>query len=71
MSKVWMCHIQGCYAFQVWDAQTEQEARRMVREWLKVKRLPNGTEFWENKPSWASDIARANRHAGFNAQTDF
>ena len=68
---VWMFKLPGCYAAQAWDAQTEQEARRMVREWLKVKRVPNYTEFWQNKPSWASDIARQNRRAGFNAQTDF
>ena len=59
------------YAMTAEGASTEQEARQFVREWLRVKRVPNGTEFWQNSPSWARDIARQNRRAGFNASTDF
>ena len=59
------------YAMTAEGAETEQEARQFVREWLNIKRVPNGTEFWQNKPSWARDIAGQNRRAGFNARTDF
>ena len=59
------------YAMTAEGAETEQEARQFVREWLNIKRVPNGTEFWQNNASWARDIARQNRRAGFNARTDF
>ena len=72
MGKVWMFHIPGYYSQQVPEpVETEAEARAWVRCWLGVKRVPAGTEFYQNSASWASDIARQNRRAGFNAQTDF
>ena len=72
MDKVWMFHIPGCYAAQVPEpVETEADARAWVRRWLNVKRVPAGTEFYQNNPTWASDIARQNRQAGFSAVTDF
>lgn len=71
--EVWMYHLPGYYAAEVpisSDA-TERDVRAWLRRWLKVKRLPAGTEVYRNPSSWARDIARLNQRAGFNAQTDF
>ena len=60
------------YAMQVEaNVTTEADARQWIREWMKVKRLPRGTELWQNNADWGTRIARANRSAEFNAQTDF
>ena len=72
MSKVWMFRIPGGFVHQVPDpVSTEAEARAWIRRWLNVKRVPAGTEVYQNRASWAADIAKANRAAGFSAVTDF
>jgi len=73
VSKVWMYHVPGWYAAEVPidPTATKAEVRAWLRRWLKVKCLPAGTEVYQNNASWAHDMARANRAAGFNAQTDF
>jgi hypothetical protein len=34
------------YAYSLPDTMPLKEAKVWVRDWLKVNRLPNGTEFW-------------------------
>lgn len=36
----------NAYAMSLPKKMTEREAREYMRDWLKVDRLPAGTEFW-------------------------
>jgi len=52
-SKAWYVYLPGgTYALGPvrFDRPVgEREARQWVRDWLKVKRLPNGTELWPTR----------------------
>jgi len=48
-SCAWYALVEGPYAlgpFRFKFPITEQEFRAFLREWLRVKRLPQGTEVW-------------------------
>ena len=53
------------------DVGSETEARTWIRNWMQVKRLPWGTEVWQDNAGSSNRMAQANRAAGFNAETDF
>ena len=73
MNKVWMFRLPGGYPAQIPEpVESEAEARAWIRKYLgNVKRVPNHTEVYQNDASWASDMARHNQAAGFNASTGF
>lgn len=51
--KEWMVHFRGeVYANGPFQATNEAEARKWVREWIKVKRLPTGTQVWVTDCWW-------------------
>jgi hypothetical protein len=67
----WMFKIPGdAYAGEAPGAETEEEAREFLRQWLKVKRVPRGTQFWRNDPGWARRMAENNRRIGIRADND-
>lgn len=61
--QVW---LRGCVLTD-WEAKDEQDARRQAREWLGVKRLPNGTGICQISYGYYDEIIRMNREAGFHA----
>lgn len=49
-NKNWYAFFVGdVYATQLFDCDTETEARQKAREFLGVNRLPNGTEIWSSE----------------------
>jgi hypothetical protein len=49
---VWSVHLPGhVYAYNAWLSEpgTAKDARAWMRDWLGVKRLPNGTAVWPSE----------------------
>lgn len=48
MNKIFWFHYPGMgYAANWYTASSKKEARQQIREWLGLKRLPNGFAIWE------------------------
>lgn len=47
MIKFWFLFPCNVYASNFYG-RNEQEARESARQWLKVARLPNGTQVWRD-----------------------
>lgn len=47
--KRYFVHCPGIGQVYAWNfyGNNEREARKAAREWMKVDRLPKGTEVWE------------------------
>jgi hypothetical protein len=48
--RQWFVHFPGnAYAYE-FPGETINDAKQAARDWLGVKRLPNGTDVWSKSP---------------------